>query len=222
MNKLITIFSAVLTSAIIVLSPSVSANSANYSPSGNNGSIKISDQSNPDSIPDNNPHVSCGFNVEFYNYDKGANSATVSFALQSPTAGNGYSLNASGNLHPVINGGQGLIGSEHYTLNFTGKPQTQQGYHVKLTVNAPHSNGVDTKYKVFWIQPCVAVNAATVTNHSGQTNNPNTPKILSNSTEIPATLPNTGASQTLLIFSIVSILAGVSHLAWNRRKASAQ
>ncbi len=29
-----------------------------------------------------------------------------------------------------------------------------QGYHIKLKVNAPHSIGKDTKYKVFWVTGC--------------------------------------------------------------------
>ncbi len=30
----------------------------------------------------------------------------------------------------------------------------QQGYHVKLTIHAPGSQGADTKHKVFWVEPC--------------------------------------------------------------------
>ena len=35
-----------------------------------------------------------------------------------------------------------------------GEPHPIQGYHVKLTVNAPGSIGADTKYKVFWVTGC--------------------------------------------------------------------
>ena len=30
----------------------------------------------------------------------------------------------------------------------------EQGYHVKLKVNAPGSIGKDTKFKVFWVVGC--------------------------------------------------------------------
>ena len=44
----------------------------------------------------------------------------------------------------------GLDASETYTLDLTGFEQhPQQGWHVKLTVNADGSQGADTKHKVF-------------------------------------------------------------------------
>ncbi len=50
----------------------------------------------------------------------------------------------------------GLDASETYTLDFTGiQPHPQQGFHVKLTVNAEGSQGADTKHKVFWVEGCV-------------------------------------------------------------------
>jgi hypothetical protein len=48
----------------------------------------------------------------------------------------------------------GLDGTEVYTLSFDGEPHPQQGYHVKLTVHTPRSNGNDSKTKVFWVEPC--------------------------------------------------------------------
>ena len=48
----------------------------------------------------------------------------------------------------------GLDGRETYTLSFDGAPHPKQGYHVKLTVATPRSNGNDTKTKVFWVEPC--------------------------------------------------------------------
>jgi len=57
------------------------------------------------------------------------------------------------------NGGQPGAGDgrdhlEWYTLSFTGDPHPEQGYHVKVTVDTPHSKGSTTKSKVFWVGPC--------------------------------------------------------------------
>ena len=48
----------------------------------------------------------------------------------------------------------GLDGRETYTLSFDGAGHPKQGYHVKLTVTTPYSQGNDTKTKVFWVQGC--------------------------------------------------------------------
>ncbi len=129
-------------------------------PAGNNGFVKVNEEETPDDTPQNDPHVSCTFNLEFYNYDQGDNYADVSFELQNPTSGAGYSLTVnSGNLHPFIGGdaaggGNDLDAFETYTLGFTGTPHTQQGYHVKLTIHADGSQGSDVKHKTFWVKPC--------------------------------------------------------------------
>lgn len=146
---------------LAIASPVAATNNYNYhNPPGNNGFIKVNEEDLPDSIPQNDPHVACKFKVEFYNYDKGNHYADVAFALQSPTSGPGYSLTVnSGNLHPFIGGdaaggGNDLDAVETYTLGFTGTPQSNQGYHVKLTIHADGSQGNDTKHKVFWVEPC--------------------------------------------------------------------
>ena len=56
-------------------------------------------------------------------------------------------------------GGTDLDASVEYLLqralnDYEAHPQ--QGYHVKLEVNAPHSIGADSKFKVFWVQPCAS------------------------------------------------------------------
>ncbi|HET7630317.1 MAG TPA: hypothetical protein VFK03_02995, partial [Candidatus Saccharimonadales bacterium] len=136
-------------------------NGGGQDPAGNNGTIKVDDVTFDDH-PNNEPHVGCSFQVDFYGYDEGDYYANVSFELKSPTK-DGRTLDvANGNLNPFIgeddsNGGAseaGLDASETYTLNFTGQPQAQQGYHVKLTINAPGSQGKDTKHKVFWVEGC--------------------------------------------------------------------
>lgn len=170
----------------------VGATGQPHNPAGNNGVIKINNEVTPDDIPQNHPHVGCTFGVDFYNYDKGNYNASVNFALQAPTSGPDYTLTVkSGNLTPFIGGdaaggGTDLDASQKYTLAFTGTPHDKQGYHVKVTVHAPGSQGSDKKQKVFWVQPC-AENKPTST----------PPAVLSTSTTTPSApeyLPVTGGS----------------------------
>ncbi|HET8709206.1 MAG TPA: hypothetical protein VFL85_02900 [Candidatus Saccharimonadales bacterium] len=132
---------------------------------GNNGTVKIDglDTSDNDSSNANDPHVACTFAVNFYNYDDATINATVSFALQNPTKDGRTITVTAGDETPTFDGtGQaGLDHSEQYTLAFTGAPQPNQGYHVKMTVHAPYSQGSDTKYKTFWVGPCITEPAAT-------------------------------------------------------------
>lgn len=134
---------------------------AGADPGGNNGFIKINgDEMKDNDGPNNEPHVGCKFLVEFYNYDKGNHYADVDFELQSPTKGAGYSLAVqSGDLTPFIGGdnaggGNDLDANPEYKLAFTGVPQANQGYHVKVTIHADGSKGNDVKHKVFWVEPC--------------------------------------------------------------------
>jgi hypothetical protein len=136
--------------------------SAAPNPPGNNGTVKI-DDTPFDDLPNNEPHVGCTFQVDFYGYDQGDLNATVIFEAQPPTqrAGDDQVLltdtvfigeddNSGGGSEA------GLDAAETYTLDFTGiEPHPVQGFHVKLTVHAEGSQGADTKYKVFWVTGCV-------------------------------------------------------------------
>jgi hypothetical protein len=134
----------------------LSAGASAPDPPGNNGTVKVDDQP-IDSIPNNNPHVGCVFHVDFYGFDEGVGDATVTFTMQAPTKDVGLAV--AGDTSPDIGedpagGGNDLDASETYTLTFDGDPHPQQGFHVKLTVNAPGSIGADAKHKVFWVQGC--------------------------------------------------------------------
>lgn len=127
-------------------------------PKGNNGTIKIDDQPF-DTHPNNQPHVGCVFQVDFYGFDKGNLTARVTFRGQAPT-GKGILLERD--FVPIgedaAGGGTDLDAERTYDLTSVlptlGEPHPKRGYHIKLTVNAPGSKGADTKHKVFWVQPC--------------------------------------------------------------------
>ena len=131
--------------------------SAIAAPPGNNGTVKI-DGLPFDSYPDNEPHVGCDFQVDFYGYEQGNFFATVTFIVQPPTGRNIVLETDSVFIgEDAAGGGTDLDGSGTYNL----EPELQmfmahvnQGYHIKLKVNAPHSIGKDTKYKVFWVTGC--------------------------------------------------------------------
>ena len=128
---------------------------------GNNGTVKITPLGETDGTPNNHPHVGCSFQVEWYGYDKGDDIVShVAFAMHAPTSGVGLSVSGPAT---VLVGGDaasgagtatGLDGREIYTLAFDGAGHPKQGYHVKLTVTTPYSQGNDTKTKVFWVQGC--------------------------------------------------------------------
>jgi hypothetical protein len=158
-------------------------------PSGNNGTIKI-DREAFDDAPNNQPHVGCVFQVDFYGFDKGDLHAQMIFEAQPPTlpASPDRTLltdtvfigedDASG-------GGSraGLDASRTYTLDLSGiTPHPQQGVHVKLTIHADGSRGADVKHKVFWVTGC-----ASSTPTPSPTPSPSTPATPPPST--PATPP---------------------------------
>jgi hypothetical protein len=127
-------------------------------PPGNNGTIKI-DREAFDSHPDNQPHVGCVFQVDFYGYDEGDLFADVTFESHPPTGPVRELLTDTVFIGEDDNSGggsqAGLDASETYTLDFTGiEPHPKQGFHVKLTIHAEGSKGADTKHKVFWVEDC--------------------------------------------------------------------
>ena len=146
-----------LASATALLVP-ISMASAGGNPAGDNGTIKI-DGVVFDDAPDNQPHVGCVFQVDFYGFDLGsALNATVTFEAQPPT-GRAVLLEKDKIFigEDDAGGGTDVDAQETYDLSpylksYMAHPQ--QGYHIKLTVKAPGSIGADTKYKTFWVQTC--------------------------------------------------------------------
>lgn len=129
-------------------------------PPGNNGTIKI-DGVLFDDAPDNEPHVGCIFQLDFYGYDQGTNptfDASVKFAAQPPTGRDVLLENDKVFIgEDAAGGGTDLDASQTYDLSSLLQPfmaHPQQGYHIKVTVKASGSIGADTKYKTFWITEC--------------------------------------------------------------------
>jgi hypothetical protein len=137
-------------------------------PPGNNGTVKVDDMPF-DNDPNNEPHVDCVFQVDFYGFDEG-DVAQVTFTAHPPTSdvsGPGQvilqdsGIDVGGDDNSGGGSEAGLDASRTYTLDFSGttiEPSEQQGFHVKLEVivTSPNSKNpvVFKKHKVFWVQPC--------------------------------------------------------------------
>jgi len=132
------------------------ASAAQADPPGNNGTIKVDAQAF-DTDPNNEPHVDCVFQVDFYGFDQGDLNADVEFAVHPPTGNAVIKTDVVPIGEDAAGGGTDLDAERTYDLSsalagFT--PQPQQGFHVKLTIHADGSQGADTKHKVFWVEGC--------------------------------------------------------------------
>jgi hypothetical protein len=172
-------------------------------PPGNNGTVKVDDVPFDDA-PNNEPHVGCVFQVDFYGFDQGDLSADVTFQAHPPTGPVQVLLTDTVFIGEDDNAGggsqAGLDASETYTLDFgTIEPHPNQGFHVKLTINADGSQGADTKHKVFWVTGCVPGTTTTTTTTLPPTSTSTTTTIPPTTT-IPTTTSGstttTGASST--------------------------
>lgn len=143
-------------SAMALLAPSVGA--ATVNPPGANGTVKI-DGLAFDSAPNNEPHVGCSFQVDFYGFDQGAYNANVEFSVKPPTGKSTALLTDTVFIGEDPAGGATDLDAERtYNLSQALLPYTphpKQGYHVYVTVSAQGADGkVAIKQKVFWVQAC--------------------------------------------------------------------
>lgn len=141
---------------LALAAPAVAAPS---DPPGANGTIKI-DGVPFDTHPNNQPHVGCVFEVDFYGFDRGNFFAGVSFALHPPS---GRAVLLVDNSVFIggdrAGGGTDLDAEREYDLNLL-VPRSglhpKQGWHIKVTVVAPGVGGkLAKKTKVFWVRDCI-------------------------------------------------------------------
>jgi hypothetical protein len=187
------VLTGVLTVGASVAAPVIAVSAAD--PPGNNGTIKI-DDTPFDDHPDNEPHVGCGFEVDFYGYDEGDLFADVIFEVWPPTGGMVTILEDTVFIGEDDNSGggseAGLDASEFYdlTAELAGfDPHPNQGWHVKLTIHAEGSQGADVKHKVFWTTECAPPPTTTTTTTTTSTTTTTT-------TTLPPTTTTTAESTT--------------------------
>ena len=139
------------------MAPMAAGQAVQGNPAGNNGTVKIDAIPIEDNAPNNEPHVLCKFDIDFYNYAEDG-VAQILLEGQAPS-GSGTIYTKTLNLQKdPAGGGTDWDGQQQVRVSrldlagLTAHPI--QGYHVKLTVNVTSSIGADVKHKVFWIQPC--------------------------------------------------------------------
>jgi hypothetical protein len=115
---------------------------------GNNGTVKI-DGLAFDEHPNNEPHVGCQFQIDFYGFDAGGRTADIEFRLVPPTGSEALITDQ------VQFTGPTETDLPPYVISVNGlDPHPVQGYHVKLTVHVDGARGADTKHKTFWVTEC--------------------------------------------------------------------
>jgi LPXTG-motif cell wall-anchored protein len=171
-------------------------------PPGNNGTVKVDDVPFDDH-PNNEPHVGCVFQVDFYGFDEGDLDATVTFTLVPPTGDNEDIVDDEVAIgEDAAGGGTDLDASATYDLTDAladVTPHPQQGIHLRLTVHAEGSIGADTKFKEFWVTGCGAPPPSTTTTtkpgHNGSTTTSST-STPDGSTTTSTTKPGDGEATT--------------------------
>jgi len=123
------------------------------------GVVKL-DRKPFDDLPNNEPHVGCTFQLDFYNYGEGI-TATYVFELWPPTGREHLASDSIFVGEDPATGGTDLDGSATVDLGpkllaSGAEPHRHNGWHVKVTVNAPGSSGSERKQKVFWVRECAA------------------------------------------------------------------
>jgi hypothetical protein len=173
---------------------------AGPNPPGNNGVVKI-DGEPFDTHPDNEPHVGCTFQVDFYGFDEGDLSAEVTFESHPPTGPIVVLLTDTVDIGEDDNSGggseAGLDAERTYTLDLSGiDPHPLQGWHVMLTVNAEGSQGADVKHKVFWVTGCETPPTTTTTSTSTTSTSTTSTSTTSTSTTSTTMKPTTTSYPT--------------------------
>jgi LPXTG-motif cell wall-anchored protein len=170
---------------------------ASADPPGNNGTVKV-DGEEFDDHPDNEPHVGCVFQIDWYGFDEGDLFSDVTFEVHPPTGKPQVILTDEVFIGEDDNSGggseAGLDASETYDLTdaLQGfEPHPNQGWHVKLTVNNDGSHGADVKHKVFWVSGCETP-PTTSTSTTSTTEKPTT----TSTTEKPTTTSTTEGPTT--------------------------
>jgi hypothetical protein len=198
---------AVTSLVLVAVLGSAGVAPAGPNPPGNNGVVKIDGEAFDDH-PDNEPHVGCVFQVDFYGFDAGDLFADVTFEAQPPTGPVVVLLTDTVFIGEDDNSGggseAGLDASETYTLDLSGiEPHPIQGWHVKLTVNADGAQGADLKHKVFWVTGCetppTTTTSTSTTTTSTSTTSTTMPPTTTTSTSATSTTSNPTTSTSMYV-----------------------
>jgi len=128
-------------------------------PPGANGTVKIDSIAFDEGI-DNEPHVTCEFRVNFFNFDDDER-ANIVFTAHPPTGAGTELLRRNNQLvsdDPAGGGAPDPDESYAFSASQLGldayTPHPKQGYHVKVTIERIGAPGAG-KHKVIWVAPCI-------------------------------------------------------------------
>jgi len=144
--------------AVFMLVAAAGSALAGGNPPGNNGTVKV-DGSPFEGSQANEPHVGCAFALDFFGFDEGDLTATATFELQAPTGQGVLLVDSTFIGEDPAGGGTDLDASMFEDLSAaiaaTGSSeQPNQGFHIRLTVDAQGSIGATTKHETFWVTDC--------------------------------------------------------------------
>jgi len=148
----------VVGSALCMLVSGAGSALAGGNPPGNNGTVKV-DGASFEQSQANEPHVGCAFAVDFFGFDQGALTGTATFELQPPTENDFLWADSTFIGGDPAGGGTDLDGTLSVDLSAAiadsgATEQPNQGFHVRLTVEAQGSIGAMTKHETFWVTDC--------------------------------------------------------------------
>ncbi|MEH0841992.1 LPXTG cell wall anchor domain-containing protein [Micromonospora sp. CPCC 205711] len=136
---------------------------APHNPNGDNGTVKIDGKEFEDEV-DNQPHVTCDFELEFFNFDTNQ-AADITLWSQPPSSAPKDKIVWSVKNYVISKDAASGAENDHDEvirlsaddLDLKGlKVNAQQGYHIKLDVDLTDGQSSDEKHKVFWLQPCAS------------------------------------------------------------------
>ncbi|MGV9809125.1 LPXTG cell wall anchor domain-containing protein [Micromonospora chersina] len=169
-----------------------------HNPKGDNGTVKIDGAEFTDKV-DNQPHVTCDFELEFFNFDQDQK-ANITLWAQAPSAtpkdkvvwSKSDVLISDDPASGAENDHDEVITLSSKDLDLTGlNLHPQQGYHIKLDVDLTDGKAFDDKHKVFWLKPCEPTPSPTT---PGEETPTPTPGGSENPSENPSGTPAPGTS----------------------------
>ncbi|MET7802909.1 LPXTG cell wall anchor domain-containing protein [Micromonospora chersina] len=132
-----------------------------HNPKGDNGTVKIDGVEFTDKV-DNEPHVTCEFELEFFNFDQDQK-ANITLWAQAPSAtpkdkvvwSKSNVLLSTDPASGAENDHDEVVKLSSKDLDLSGLTLKEKGYHIKLDVDLTDGKSSDAKHKVFWLTPCM-------------------------------------------------------------------
>lgn len=197
-----------------------------HNPAGDNGTVKIDGQEFEDKV-DNQPHVTCDFELEFFNFD--TNQAADITLTAQPPSGKDKVVWSVKNRIISTDPASGAENDHDEVIKLSAKDldlasltaHPKHGYHLKLDVDLVDGKSSDAKHKVFWLAPCETPGTPTTTPTGGETtpgeSTPATPGG-DGGGDGGGSLPITGVAATSIALGGLALIGGGILLVLRRRR----